>query len=224
MVAGVITGGVNKSVVNKAIGDGADALELRVDTFREKDFKLIAEEVKGLKRLLAAKNTPLIITVRSCREGGERKIPDKERAGLFLALLPYADYIDIELGSSKGLARVLRSAKKAGKKIIVSYHNFSSTPGPSVLKEIVKRGRRAGGDIVKIAATAKTRGDLARLARLLLDHKDLIVIAMGECGSPSRVFFPMLGSLVTYGSTTKKTAPGQMPLSRIKKELVLYGF
>ena len=224
MVAGVITGGVRESIVRKAVNAGADSLELRVDTFREKDPGRVAAQVRGLKRLSYAKKTPLIITVRCAAEGGERNISDKDRARLYDALIPYADFLDVELRSAKNLKDVISSAKKAGKKVILSYHNFRSTPGPSVLGDIVKRGRKAGGDIVKVAATARSGADLARLARLLLDHKDLIVIAMGERGAPSRVFFPMLGSRVTYGSITKKTAPGQMPLGTIKKELKLYGF
>jgi 3-dehydroquinate dehydratase-1 len=224
MVAGVITGGVRQSVVEKALRAGADALELRIDTFGELRTDRIVEQVKRLKRIRAVKKIPLIITIRSKKEGGERDLRDKERADVFGALMPYADYIDIEIRSAKSLKNVILSAKKAGKRVIVSYHNFSSTPGPSALGDIVKKGRKAGGDIVKIAAAVKDPDDLARLARVLLENRNLIVIAMGEKGASSRVFFPMLGSLVTYGSLTQKTAPGQMPLKTLKKQLSIYGF
>ncbi|HEY5595278.1 MAG TPA: type I 3-dehydroquinate dehydratase, partial [Nitrospiria bacterium] len=40
--------------------------------------------------------------------------------------------------------------------------------------------------------------------------KDIIVIAMGVEGALSRVFFPALGSLLTYAYLGQPTAPGQL--------------
>ena len=138
--------------------------------------------------------------------------------------MPLVDAVDIELGSSAILKDVVGSAKDNNKKVIISYHNFKTTPGNGRLQDIIARAREKGADIVKIAAFARSPQDLKRLASLLAGQDDLIVIAMGERGKASRVFFPMLGSLLTYGSVTASTAPGQMTLREIKRELKKYGF
>jgi len=217
---GVIVDEIKSSVVKRSLELGADCLELRVDTFRDRGIERLVGAVKKLRM----SGVPLILTVRSKKEGGKFAIPDSERTSLFDALMPFADMVDIELSSSENLKNVIKSAHRLDKKVIISYHDFKTTPGLGKLREIIKRGRGAGGDIVKIAAFAKGKNDLLRLARVLVESRDLIAIAMGSYGMPSRVFFPMMGSLLTYGSITGETAPGQLPLKTIKKEFEFYGF
>lgn len=222
-VAGVIVNDLNSPAAKRAKSCGADLLEVRVDTFKRRDAETL---IRSIERLKAGRGAvpPLIITVRSKAEGGLYDMPDKERLGIFKALIPFADMVDIELSSGAILKDVVRSAHRRGKKVIVSYHNFRRTPGVKALSGLIKKARAAGADIVKIAALASGGEDLKSLTRVLLGHRRLIVIAMGECGVASRVFFPMLGSLITYGSITAESAPGQLPLKTIKKELRLYGF
>lgn len=217
---GVIVDEIKSSVIRRSLEIGADCLELRVDTLRDRRI----EPLTGAVKKLSTAGLPLIVTVRSRKEGGKFQVPDRERINVFNALMPFADMVDIELSSSESLRNVIKSARRLDKKVIISYHNFKTTPGLGKLRDIIKKGRRAGGDAVKIAAFAKEKNDLLRLARVLIDSRDLIVIAMGSYGKPSRVFFPMLGSLLTYGSITGETAPGQLPLSAIKKEFEFYGF
>lgn len=223
-IAGVITNGINRKIIKKAISNGADLLELRVDTFKDLRIETLKKELEKLKSFNGLCDIPIILTVRSKREGGRIRISDATRVGIFEALLPLVDVIDIELSSKSILQDVVNSARRQGKKVIISYHNFRSTPGDKALKKIIKKGLESGGHIIKIAAYAKEQGDLKRLAGILSDFKNLAVIAMGRRGAPSRVFFPMIGSLLTYGSITGKTAPGQLPIAVIKKEFKLYGF
>ncbi|MBI5588217.1 MAG: type I 3-dehydroquinate dehydratase [Deltaproteobacteria bacterium] len=218
-VAGVIVGKVTDSTVKKALRDGADILELRVDTFEDRDPERLKKTIKTIHGRL-----PLLITVRSMKEGGRNPISDKKRVDIFEALMPFADMIDIELSSGGILKNVVSSARRHRKQVIISYHDFKSTPGVKVLREIVKKGIRNGGEIVKVATLVKGPEDLRNLARILSDFNNLIVIGMGEKGAASRVFFPMLGSLLTYGSIAGSTAPGQLTLKDIKKELRRYGF
>ncbi|MBI5491972.1 MAG: type I 3-dehydroquinate dehydratase [Deltaproteobacteria bacterium] len=219
-IAGVLAGEINGASIKRAARSGADLTEVRVDTFRERDPDTLAE---GLKRLRSKANLPVILTVRSRKEGGKYAIGDKERLELFKNLMPFADIADIELSSGGIIKNVVDSAKGHGKKVIISYHNFKTTPGDRILQEIVRKARAKGGDIVKIAAFARGPQDLRRLARILTDSKDLIVIAMGKAGSASRVLFPAIGSLITYGSLTDKTAPGQMSVKELKTEFRRYG-
>lgn len=218
MAAGVIADRVDSKALKRAIAEGADLLELRVDTFKDLDPEALEKDIRAVRGRL-----PLLITVRSVKEGGVNRIPDKKRLEIFNALMPFADMVDIELSSGKILKNVIDSARRQGKKVIVSYHDFKSTPGLKILQDIIKKARNSGADFVKIAAFAKSREDVKRLARILTDHEGLIVIAMGEASKGSRVFFPMLGSLVTYGSITAATAPGQMTLKEIKREFRFFG-
>lgn len=220
-VAAVITGGIKSPEIKKAASLGADLLEIRVDTFASlDDGRLLAsfEKLKKFSRL------PILLTIRSEREGGKAELADRERARLFESLIPFADLVDIELGSGRILKTVVDSAKKNKKKVIVSHHDFKGTPGDKKLKKITSLARESGADIVKVASMVNSPGDLRRLGALLCSEGPMIVIGMGPLGRASRVFFPMIGSLMTYGSTTKSTAPGQMSLRELRAELGRYGF
>lgn len=74
---------------------------------------------------------------------------------------------------------------------------------------------------MKLAVTPKRKEELARF--LLFTHrnrdKNLISIAMGRHGAPSRVLAPLLGSLLTYSFLHRPQAPGQIPLRSLSKEL-----
>ncbi|GMR05375.1 MAG: type I 3-dehydroquinate dehydratase [Thermodesulfobacteriota bacterium] len=218
--AGVIVEGREKAAAKRAARAGADILELRADTFRDASADAMETIIRELKKL----GKPLLLTIRSRKEGGLRHIPDKKREALYLALAALVDAVDIELSSSAILKNVVESARGNNKKVIISYHNFKATPGNGRLQDIIARARGMGADVVKIAAFARGPEDLKRLGSLLAGQDDLIVIAMGEYGKASRVFFPMLGSLLTYGSVTASTAPGQMTLREIKREFLRYGF
>lgn len=223
-IAGVITGGIKKGVIIKrAVSNGADFLELRVDTFRDLNSVSLIEYIKKLKSFKELSDIPIILTVRSSKEGGAANLSDEARLLVFDALMPFIDIVDIELSSGRILKNVINSARRQGKKTIISYHNFGSTPPAKALEGIIEKSKSSGADIVKIATTAKDRGDLKRLAKILLNFNNLIVIAMGGAGAPSRVFFPMLGSLLTYGSITGHTAPGQPTIAQLKKQFRFYG-
>jgi len=217
-----MVGGIRDAAVKKAIKDGADLFEVRIDTFKKRDAASLDEAMKRLRALNRRARLGVILTVRSVSEGGRFHIPGPERAAIFDSLMAYADIVDIELGSAGIIKSVVDSAHGRGIKVIVSHHDFKGTPGTPELRRIIRKARRAGGDIVKIAAAAKDREDLQRLASLLSGSNDLIVIAMGRAGAASRVFFPVLGSLITYGSVTSRTAPGQPTLKVLKRELALY--
>ncbi len=91
VIAGVIVGGINKNAVKRAISSGADILELRVDTFKNINLSALRAGVKELKEF----KKPVIITVRSAKEGGAFPIADTVREELFKTLTPVADMVDV---------------------------------------------------------------------------------------------------------------------------------
>ena len=218
-IAAVVVGSAANAAIKKAVSEGAALIEARIDTFRSLDPAALAASLKEIKR---SSRLPIILTVRSKKEGGLGDIPGEERLFLFNSLMKFADYVDIEASSSGIFKSVIKSAKKERKKVIVSYHNFKSTPGDKKLKKIIESALLSGADTVKVATFVNSPGDLGRLARLFSLSDRLIVIGMGPLGAASRVFFPMIGSLLTYGSTTGKTAPGQMSIRELKREFSRY--
>lgn len=211
-IAAVIVDGEDKKAISAAKMDGADLLELRLDCFKNQGQTYINRIIKNVKKT----KLPLIATIRSRKEGGKTAIGDIERLKLFESIIPLVDAVDIELSSKNILKDVVNKTRRLNKKTIISYHNFKNTPGQKKLNAIVKNCRDAGGDIVKIATLSRDKKDFIRLASLMAQHDNIIAIAMGRLGTATRILFPILGSLLTYSSVTKSSAPGQLSLKDTK--------
>ena len=214
-IAAVILDGEDKKAIAAAKRDGADLLELRIDCFKRQDTDYIRKIIKDVR----TEKLPVIATIRSEAESGRRNLKNAERLRIFKAIMPLVDAVDIELSSKRILKDVIKEAHRFKKRAIVSYHDFRNTPAEGQLNAIIKNSRNAGGDIVKIATFAKDKRDIIRLATLTASHGNIIIIAMGRLGIVSRLFFPMLGSLLTYCSVTKSSAPGQIRLKTTAKLL-----
>lgn len=197
----------------------ADLFELRVDRFQDRD----PLAVRAVCDAAAAFGVPSVGTVRAATEGGAPGLDDTGRLQLFELLVPLVDAVDVELFSPIR-PEVTALARKHGKPVILSYHNFTDTPGDSDLVDMIDRAKTQGADIVKLALTAHSMAETDRMLGLLRSHrsKHLIMIAMGEHGIVSRVFFPLFGSLVTYGFARTSNAPGQPAVEDVFQELRRY--
>src|SRR5262249_46175996 len=120
--------------------------------------------------------------------------------------------------------RVVALAQQHKRLAIVSHHDFAATPSDADLAALFDGAVRAGADVVKIAGHAADAADADRLLGFLRARRErgLIVIAMGPHGVASRVFFPLLGSLITYAFAGQAMAPGQLSLSELHAELCRY--
>ena len=110
-ITAVIVGAVEGKAIQGAVKAGATAFELRADTLQGLDKTGISKTAKRLRRYKALKNLPIILTIRSRKEGGEHNLSDKERTELFDLLIPFTDIVDIELSSTAILAPVVEAAK-----------------------------------------------------------------------------------------------------------------
>ncbi len=195
----------------------ADAIELRVDQCTSRDARHVVATADRARAL----GLPLLATVRCADEGGDGGLDDAARQALYAALLPVADGIDVELASAI-CDDVVALARRHGRLAIVSRHHFDATPDADALHATLADGARRG-DVVKIAATAHNAADLARLLDCLrAPGPPRIVIAMGAAGAASRVFFPLVGSLLTYSFAGAPTAPGQLALDELDTALRRY--
>lgn len=210
VVAGVVT---SMDDLTEELVRPADLLELRIDMFPDTNIKFIKELIEKARTF----DKPLLATVRSAREGGIKKIHDRDRYEILISIIPYVDAVDIEISFPKLFNKIKPLISSKRKIIIGSYHNFRTTPPISRLEGIFKKGKKMGSAIIKIATTPKNREDLIRLAEFTLRHRKdkIITIAMGNSGIASRIFFPMLGSLITFASLTESSAPGQLSVKEI---------
>ena len=196
----------SERLAREAEAAGVDVAELRIDQFSQTGTDHVLAQVRQFR------NLPVLATVRAQREGGGWTGTELQRLELFRALAPVVDAVDIELSSSEILSEVVTSAKYHDKVVIISYHNFETTPTLGDLEVIVNNAKESGADYVKVSTMATSENDVRTLASLTLkaSHLGLVVIAMGVVGTVSRVFFPALGSRLTYSFMDDRTAPGQL--------------
>jgi 3-dehydroquinate dehydratase-1 len=205
------------TAIDEAVQHGLDVAELRIDLYEDVRPTSVLSEIAKFKKL------PTLGTIRAQDEGGSWTQNEAARLKLFRAIAPHVDAIDVELRA--GIRdEVLALAKDAGKLAILSFHDFHYTPPLDALIGYVDQAKALGADVVKIATFARDDADVATLAHLLLQKRDanLIVIAMGPAGVKSRVFFPALGSLLTFAALNQPTAPGQLPIVEMFRELRFY--
>jgi len=183
--------------------------------------ELRADFIKGINKEAAIKlaaNTklPSIFTCRHVKEGGEFKGSYKEQEEILnIALSKKFNYVDIAFNNLI-IEELSASAKK---KLLISYHNFKTTPSSIELIALLERMRETSPAIIKIATIVKSAKDIFTLAEILKQKKSnekLIVIGMGNEGKLTRVMFPMMGSYLTYASIGGKAAPGIMTSEEIK--------
>ncbi|HZP41064.1 MAG TPA: type I 3-dehydroquinate dehydratase [Candidatus Binatia bacterium] len=201
--------------------EGADLVELRADLF---DAPTPEGVVAALGRLRGG-GRPVILTVRAEAEGG-RPMDEARRRAIYLAGLPAADAVDVEIAAAALVAEVVPAAHAAGKTVLLSAHALDATPPNDALLSLVDRAEAAGADVTKLAAHARDREDVRRLLEVTLAarRRNVVVIAMGAAGTLSRVLFPAAGSLLTYASVGRPTAPGQIPAAELAALLRrLYG-
>jgi 3-dehydroquinate dehydratase-1 len=175
-----------------------------------------------LCRRLGETGTPVLATLRLVADGG-RWTADAARLPLFDAALSDGGcaWVDIEIESVIA-DHVIRLARRAGARVIVSHHDFGGTATADALEEIVDRARRLGADVVKLATHVDSLEAHDRLLELLRRHRHhaLAVIGMGAVGRPLRTYLPAIGSRLTYGFVDASAAPGQVPVRELVSRLV----
>ncbi len=209
----VVVGTLVKNIdTNSEKYNQIDVFELRLDLFSRQDV-----EINNY-------NKPLIATVRSKKEGSPNEIDDEKRFEIYEKVASSVDAIDVELSSYELTKKVLPLCRQNNILLISSYHNFEQTPEMDELEEILSKGKAIGADIVKIAAYANSKDDLARLMEFTIKNKNasVITISLGEIGLISRIANPSLGSLMTYGFVQESTAPGQISALEIVKQLIFF--
>jgi 3-dehydroquinate dehydratase-1 len=182
---------------------GAGILEMRIDCFEE-PLDAIIDYCAHVRKNL---RLPMIGTVR------ENDRTRGNRLRLFEAIAPHVDCIDIEIDADIAPEIITLARDKT---IMISEHDFESTPDMPGLQRIADTALGMGADIVKIATMATSRADVRRLLRFTEESEaHLTTMAMGPIGAVSRFIAPLFGSLFTYGYIDEPVAPGQLPAEEL---------
>jgi 3-dehydroquinate dehydratase-1 len=205
----VVAAGGEHEVDALCSADGADVVELRADLFAQPAVGAIRAALERLRRA----PRPIVLTVRSAAEGG-RVVSEPLRQSIYEAGLELADAVDLEIGSTTLVGALAPAARRAGRTIILSTHDFGTTPPRTELLARVARAWDAGADVAKVATHAPTLAELQVLIDVTrgVAPRPVATLAMGPMGPLSRVVLPAAGSLLTYAAVGAPTAPGQIPL------------
>ena len=173
-------------------------------------------DIKEIESLFSSSDTPLVTTCRVVDDGNGTWEEAEEK--LTAAVEAGAAFLDLEIEAPKEVGKRLRRAcTEYGTTMIRSSHFFAGTPSDDVLRNTVEKCRKFGGEIVKIAAMAKSGEDVARVLGLYSQEQtsqrqaELIAFSMGETGRASRLECLRLGSPFTYAALNdnEAAAPGQ---------------
>ncbi len=179
-------------------------------------------DIEEIESLFSSSDTPLVATCRVVDDGNGTWEEAEEK--LTAAVEAGAAFLDLEIEAPKEVGKRLRRAcTEYGTTMIRSSHFFAGTPSDDVLRNTVEKCRKFGGEIVKIAAMAKSGEDVARVLGLYSQEQttqrqaELIAFSMGETGRASRLECLRLGSPFTYAALNdnEAAAPGQWTYSEM---------
>ena len=236
-VAVPITGRTEAEICSEAAcarGE-ADLIELRADAF---------EGIHDTMRLLAllvdvrgAFDGPILFTLRSAREGGRLNVDPEEYLDILRIAISSGsiDLIDIELGTGitaeaeeYGISTAQMLAEEAqsfGIRVVMSQHDFASTPHRTAIYAAMEQMRNSGADIAKGAYMPQAAEDVDEVLAAGLKAKEklgipTILISMGELGQMTRTYGEVYGSAVTFACLEgKASAPGQMEARELREIL-----
>ena len=206
-----------------------DILEWRVDFFdgigNAAQVIAVASAIKAL-----AGGVPLLFTRRSIREGGEKiALSEEQVIALYRAVCEsrQIDVIDFEMSNDPAhIAQVREAAKANDIKLILSFHNFSFTPGLETLNQRFLQADQLGADIAKVAVMPRSLEDVLTLLSATLSASQklripLISMSMGPYGSLTRLFGWTFGSALTFAVGASSSAPGQVPIEDLNTVLAI---
>jgi len=201
------------------VEQGAKLIELRLD--------YLNGEV-NIKRLLADRPSPVIVTCRRERDGGKWSGSEQQRVLLLrTAIAEEAEYVDLEEDVAELIPRF------GPTKRIVSMHDFRKTPAD--LRVIYDRIAALDPDIVKICTMANHPRDNVRMLEMIRSAEiPMVGLCMGDIGIPTRVLCGRYGSPLSFATFhhERSLAPGQLSFEqmrdvfrfdRIDEQTELYG-
>ncbi|MFH0834367.1 MAG: type I 3-dehydroquinate dehydratase [Patescibacteria group bacterium] len=196
--------------------DQADLVEVWLDKVKSLDESKI-------QKILQAAKKPVIVNLKTKKEGGVCRFGDKKRVELLAsAARSGVSFVDLALDTPVVLLRQFQK-NSAGAKLILSFHDFAKMPKIEKLRKIAEKAEKLKADFVKIVGTAKTFDDCSPIFQISWElakkQKGFLTMAMGEPGEPTRVITPLIGGLGMFAPLDRKnaTAPGQLTVAELRE-------
>ena len=207
----------------------ADVVEWRVDWYEDIfDFAKTEATMQALREALG--EMPILFTVRTSKEGGEKAIETETYVELNqnAAKTGLIDLVDVEaFTGDEAVKSVVETAHENGVKVIASNHDFHKTPAKEEIVSRLRKMQELGADIPKIAVMPQNKKDvltlLAATEEMASEYADrpIITMSMSETGVISRLSGEVFGSALTFGAVGKVSAPGQMGIEDLTTVLGL---
>ena len=194
----------------------ADIIEWRADFLPKEEILKVAPAV--FEKFVGRE---LIFTIRTKAEGGHIELTGHEYVALIkeVASLYRPDFIDFEYYCHRDVFDQMLDFPN----LVLSYHNFQETPENFL--EIMSELTSLSPAVVKMAVMPETEQDVLDVMNYTRGFKTLnaeqayATMSMGDLGTLSRLAGRVTGSCWTFASLDEASAPGQIPLSTLKKFL-----
>lgn len=206
-----------------------DIVEWRVDWFDgglEKDA--IVQVLAHLYEILGDK--PLIFTIRTSREGGEKSYTKELYKEIIIAATKsgFLDIADVELFMGNDIVmEIINEVHKSNKLVIASNHEFVKTPPKEELVSRLLKMQELNADVLKIAVMPQNTQDVLTLLDVTREmnekevKKPIVTMSMSKLGMISRIAGETFGSAMTFGAGEKASAPGQLDVNELSHILDL---
>lgn len=206
-----------------------DVVEWRVDWFENVfDIEKVKDVLTDLRQVL--KDTPILFTFRTSKEGGEKaiEVADYAKLNKEIAATGNVDLVDVEAFTGDEVVKeIIEAAHACGVKVVASNHDFDKTPDKDDIVGRLRKMQDLGADIPKIAVMPQSKLDVLTLLsateemnRLYAD-RPIITMSMASTGVISRLCGEVFGSALTFGAAGKASAPGQMGVNDLNTVLNL---
>ena len=213
--------------VDAVLAKAPDMFEWRVDFYAAiGDLDAVIETARAIRR--AAGGIPLLLTRRHVREGGNPiDVAEAHVVALYAAACAErcVDLIDYELDNAEADRQYLRAvSREHGVAMIMSYHDFLSTPDAATLDERFAAAERFGADVAKVAVMPRKPADVLALLAATERARErlaipLISMSMASTGALSRIIGWCYGSAATFAVGQSSSAPGQIGFDELRAAL-----
>lgn len=212
--------------VKRLVDNGAEMIEWRVDAYEGVESpNAVREVLETIAPIIT--DTIFVFTFRSKEQGGECSLSADKVYDLHqvAAESHVVDFIDVEYFYTEDADVEVYTLQRMGTKVITSHHDFHETPSSDVLSMLLEQMMHSNADIVKLAMMPKTTEDVLRLLEETnrfhekYPQQPLITMSMGKLGTISRISGETFGSCVTFGAGKNASAPGQIPMQKLKQVL-----
>ena len=174
-------------------------------------------------------NIPVIFTIRTDSEGGNKKIGWNEYCDLCLFIAEKGkefnvEFVDVEVFKDDKANELINSLHEKGMNVIGSNHHFDKTPGKEEMVKILSTIEKSGADVCKLAVMPRDKKDVEVLieASKETDEKikaPIITMSMGELGAVTRVIPKITKTSVTFAAGVSASEPGQPGIKVVRKLL-----